>query len=205
MYRVHPCSLVSQQTAFITKVSGRGSIKILDPFYSGSCVCWGMVVMTFACCRGGRKADSNCPGRKQRPVAPGRVFAHCLLGKRWRRGPSPALVFAQQVSAGVRRGLFSLHHYFWTCDVLTTSECYNKWLYGCPKTSQGHSSRSQTSNTDLIGLKIKGRTVPWLFWFPEVVCLCQWWYQVLSHFLPHSLAPPSPSGIIVTVLDPHQA
>lgn len=51
MYRVHPCSLVSQQTALITKVSGRGSIKILDPFYSGSCLRWGLVAVTFACCR----------------------------------------------------------------------------------------------------------------------------------------------------------
>lgn len=106
MYRVHPCSLVSQQTALITKVSGRGSIKILDPFYSGSCLHWGLVVVTFACCRGGRETNNNALGEETKDQEKGFFLPTIFLARNGEGSEFPPFVFAQQVSAGVRRFFF---------------------------------------------------------------------------------------------------
>lgn len=206
MYRVHPCFLVSQQTALITKVSGRGSIKILDPFYSGSCLHWGMVVMTFACCRGGREADNSCSGRKNKRPGEGIFFAHYLLGKKWRGVwvPSICLCTASFCWSWKVFVFVFLDQYNWTCNVLAASDCYNKWPRVVPKQHQGCSSRSQTSNTDSKSKEElcpdcsgSQRQCPLLripFRFHSL-----WCHQVLSHCLPHSLAPLSLSGTTVTV------
>lgn len=109
MYRVHPCSLVSQQTALITKVSGRGSIKILDPFYSGSCLRWGLVAVTFACCGEEERQIITLWEKKQKTKRRDFFLPTIFLARNGEGSEFPPFVFAQQVSAGVR-GFF----FFWT-------------------------------------------------------------------------------------------
>lgn len=128
MYRVHPCSLVSQQIALITKVSGRGSIKILDPFYSGSCLHWGMVVMTFACCRGGSEADNSCSGRKNKRPGEGIFFCPLSSWQEMERGLSSLhLSLHSKFLLELEGFVFVfLDHYNWTCNVLAASDCYSR-------------------------------------------------------------------------------
>lgn len=126
MYRVHPCFLVSQQTALITKVSGRGSIKILDPFYSGSCLRWGLVAVTFACC-GEEERQIITLWEKKQKTKRRDFFCPLSSWQEMERGLSSLhLSLHSKFLLELEGFFFFLDHYNWTGNVLAASDCYNK-------------------------------------------------------------------------------